>query len=84
MIAVDTGHGWLHCGDAYFHRSEAEHGDTSAMPWALPCVERLIAVDYPAVRRNHLRITELARRDDVTVFSSHDPVEFARLQDAPR
>ena len=31
-IAVDTGHGWLvHAGDAYFHRSVTERGDTSGM-----------------------------------------------------
>jgi glyoxylase-like metal-dependent hydrolase (beta-lactamase superfamily II) len=79
-IAVDTGRGWLvHAGDAYFHRSVTEHGDASATPWALRCVERLIAVDYKSVRANHARLAELARREDVTVFSAHDPVEYERL-----
>jgi glyoxylase-like metal-dependent hydrolase (beta-lactamase superfamily II) len=79
-IAVDTGAGWLvHAGDAYFHRSVTERGDASGTPWALRCVERLIAVDYPSVRANHARLAELARHEDVTVFSAHDPVEYERL-----
>jgi glyoxylase-like metal-dependent hydrolase (beta-lactamase superfamily II) len=79
-IAVDTGHGWLvHAGDAYFHRSVTERGDASGTPWALRCIERLIASDYASVRANHAKLAELAKRDDVTVFSSHDPVEYHRL-----
>jgi glyoxylase-like metal-dependent hydrolase (beta-lactamase superfamily II) len=80
-IAVDTGHGWLvHAGDAYFHRSVIERGDAAGVPWALRCVERLIASDYASVRANHARLAELAKQADVTVFSSHDPVEFERLR----
>jgi glyoxylase-like metal-dependent hydrolase (beta-lactamase superfamily II) len=80
-IAVDTGRGWLvHAGDAYFHRSVLERGDASATPWALRRIERFIAVDYRAVRANHAALAELARRDDVTVFSAHDPVEYDRLR----
>jgi glyoxylase-like metal-dependent hydrolase (beta-lactamase superfamily II) len=80
-IAVDTGHGWLvHAGDAYFHRSVIERGDTSAMPWALRGVERFIAFDYNRVRANHAILAKLATREDVTLFSSHDPVEYERLR----
>lgn len=80
-IAVDTGRGWLvHAGDAYFHRSVTEDGEPSAMPWALRCVERFIAIDYGSVRAHHATLARLAKRDDVTVFSSHDPVEFERLR----
>lgn len=79
-IAVDTGRGWLvHAGDAYFHRSVTERGDASGTPWALRCVERLIASDYAAVRATHATLAELAKQPDVTVFSAHDPVEFERL-----
>ena len=52
------------------------------MPWGLRYIERLIAVDYKSVRANHMMLAELAKRDDVTVFSSHDPVEYARLRAA--
>ena len=82
-VAVDTGHGWLvHAGDAYFHRGVLERGDASATPWPLRLVERFIADDYRRVRANHALLARLARRDDVTVFSAHDPVEFARLRAA--
>jgi glyoxylase-like metal-dependent hydrolase (beta-lactamase superfamily II) len=80
-IAVDTGHGWLvHAGDAYFHRSVTQRGGTSGMPWALRGVERFIAFDYRRVRANHAMLAQLARHADVTIFSSHDPVEYARLR----
>jgi glyoxylase-like metal-dependent hydrolase (beta-lactamase superfamily II) len=82
-IAVDTGHGWLvHGGDAYFHRSVAERGDASGMPWALRGIERFIAFDNKSVRANHAAFAELAKHDDVTIFSSHDPVEYERLRAA--
>lgn len=82
-IAVDTGHGWLvHGGDAYFHRSVIERSDTSEMPWGLRSVERFIAFEYKRVRTNHAVLAELAKHDDVTVFSSHDPVEYERLRSA--
>ena len=80
-IAVDSGRGWLvHAGDAYFHRSVLERGDASGTPWALRWIERFIAVDYRSVRANHRLLAELARRDDVIVFSAHDPVEYERLR----
>lgn len=80
-IAVDTGRGWLvHAGDAYFHRSVTERGDASGTPWALRWIERSIAVDYGRVRANHAMLAELARHDDVTVFSAHDPDEYERLR----
>jgi glyoxylase-like metal-dependent hydrolase (beta-lactamase superfamily II) len=82
-IAVDTGRGWLvHAGDAYFHRSVLERGNASATPWALRWIERFISIDYQRVRENHARLAELARNDDVTVFSAHDPIEFERLRAA--
>jgi glyoxylase-like metal-dependent hydrolase (beta-lactamase superfamily II) len=80
-IAIDTGQGWLvHAGDAYFHRSVIERGDTSDMPWALRGVERFIAFDYNRVRANHVILAELSRQDDVTLFCAHDAVEYDRLK----
>jgi glyoxylase-like metal-dependent hydrolase (beta-lactamase superfamily II) len=82
-VAVDTGHGWLvHAGDAYFHRGVIEHGHAAATPSALRLIERFIAVDYQRVRANHALLAELAKHDDVTVFSAHDPVEFGRMRAA--
>jgi glyoxylase-like metal-dependent hydrolase (beta-lactamase superfamily II) len=80
-IAIDTGRGWLvHAGDAYFHHSVMETGNASGTPWALRCVERLIASDYKGVRTNHAILADLAKRDDVMVFSAHDLVEYERLR----
>jgi hypothetical protein len=62
------------------HRSVMERGVTSEMPWALRHVERLIAFDYKRLRANHAMLAKLATHEDVTVFSSHDPVEFDRLR----
>lgn len=82
-IAVDTGRGWLvHAGDAYFHRSFLQTGDASGTPWGLRWIERFISVDYGRVRENHARLAGLAKDGDVTVFSSHDPIEFDRLRAA--
>jgi len=50
------------------------------MPWALRGVERFIAFDYSRVRANHAMLAKLAKDEDVTVFSSHDPVEYERLR----
>jgi len=84
-IAIDTGRGWLvHAGDAYFHRSVIERGDASGTPWPLRWVERFIAIDYAKVRANHAVLAKLAKHDDVTVFSSHDPVEFERQRSSGR
>lgn len=82
-VAVDTGRGWLvHAGDAYFHRSVTDRGNASGTPWPLRWIERFIAVDYKSVRSNHAALAELAKRDDVTVFSAHDPIEYERLRAA--
>jgi len=56
-----------------------ERGDTSGMPWALRGMERFIAFDYTRVRASHAMFAELAKHDDVTIFSAHDPVEYERV-----
>jgi glyoxylase-like metal-dependent hydrolase (beta-lactamase superfamily II) len=82
-IAVDTGLGWLvHAGDAYFHHCVTVRGDTSGMPWGLRRIEQFIASDFKNVRANHAILRELAKHQDVTIFSSHDPVEYERLRAA--
>ena len=49
-VAVNTGSGWLlHCGDAYFHRSEVT--GEGAMPAGLKLFERSIQVQ-PRQREN--------------------------------
>ena len=71
----------LHCGDAYFHRSEVEPGGGAAPP-GLRAFESFLSVDGAARRANLVRLRELARltMGDVKLFCSHDPVEFAALK----
>jgi glyoxylase-like metal-dependent hydrolase (beta-lactamase superfamily II) len=83
-VAVSTGRGWLlHAGDAYFYRGEVDP-DAPSCPPALRVFQRFAAVDDAARLRNQARLRELARerRGGVTIFSSHDPVELARAQEA--
>ena len=83
-VAVDTGSGWLlHAGDAFLNGlqlhpmlpglffADALYGvpDAKLGYSRLKNLRRLIDLD-----RNH--------RDDVTVFSSHDPFAFGRLATA--
>ena len=80
-IAVRDGQRWLmHAGDAYFHEGVVNSAKEKPRPGAI-VFERAVAWNYPRVLDNHHRLRELAtaQRDDVTVFSAHDPNEFARL-----
>ncbi|MFC9694455.1 MBL fold metallo-hydrolase [Kribbella sp. NPDC056951] len=76
-VAVDNGRGWLvHAGDAFFH-----HGtlDGRPIPWPLRFNERAVAFNLTQVRANHTRLAELHHQPDLTIFSAHDPTQFARL-----
>jgi glyoxylase-like metal-dependent hydrolase (beta-lactamase superfamily II) len=78
-VAVRTADGWLlHAGDAYFHPGEL--ADPPSVTPGLSAFERFTGVDWPAVLANQARLRELRRGNaDVTVFSAHDPSEFAAL-----
>jgi glyoxylase-like metal-dependent hydrolase (beta-lactamase superfamily II) len=81
-VAVRRSEDWLlHCGDAYFHRSEVEPGGGAA-PAGLRAFESFMSVDGAARRDNLARLRDLARltMGDVKLFCSHDPVEFAALK----
>lgn len=80
-VAVDTKKGWLlHAGDAYFHEDQMRY-EQPRCPTGLSLFQTLVAWDRPKMRWNQGRLRQLAHehRDDVTVFSAHDPVEWARL-----
>lgn len=81
-IAVrdDEGHWLLHSGDAYMYHGELEHTPAFPHPDLDPvqqgaqtdATERVATLDrLRTLRRDHA--------DEVTVFSAHDPWEFARL-----
>ncbi len=81
-IAVDTGARWLvHAGDAYFSKGSIE-GNGGC--WGMERFERLVAIDRSRLAENHARLGALARADDVTVFSAHDPDEFDALRASAR
>lgn len=77
-VAVRDGARWLvHAGDAYFFRGEMR----PEAPWGAPglsLLQRLIAFDDEARRRNQDRLRSLVRDhgDEVRVFCAHDPVEL--------
>ena len=72
--------GWLlHAGDSYFSAGEKETPPSA--PPGLRLFQTLMAVDDLARRHNQERLRELhaAHGDEVTIFSAHDPVEYAAL-----
>ncbi|WP_242514602.1 MBL fold metallo-hydrolase [Streptomyces albidoflavus] len=81
-VAVRDGAGrWLlHAGDAYLYHGEIERTPPSAHPAFAP-VQQGAQTDAGAVRATRERLRALRRDhgDRVTVFSAHDPWEWARL-----
>ena len=79
-VAVRRGDDWLlHAGDAYFFRGEIDP-DRPWCPPGLRAYQRMLDRDQPARLANQERLRRLVRdRRDVTVFCSHDPVEWERL-----
>ncbi|WP_327258704.1 MBL fold metallo-hydrolase [Streptomyces sp. NBC_01240] len=77
----DGGGRWLlHAGDAYMYHSEIEHTPPLFHPVLEP-VQQGAQTDVAArvVARDRLRGLRRDHADEVTVFSAHDPWEFARL-----
>ena len=85
-VAVRRSDDWLlHCGDAYFHRSEVEPGGGVA-PKGLRWFESLANVDGAARRANQARLRELARlaAGVVKLICSHDLADFAAMKSEER
>ncbi len=78
------GDGWLvHAGDSYFHRDEI-HARPPRCPRGLQLFQRFTQVDGQRRLDNQQRLRDLVdAHPSVTVFSAHDPVEYARLTAAP-
>lgn len=75
------GGGWLlHAGDAYFDAGEKQSPPTAR--WGLRLFQRLMAVDDRRRRDNQQRLRQLhaAHSGEVTIFSAHDPFEYAALR----
>ena len=80
-VAVRDGDRWLlHCGDGYFHRGDV--ATPRNCPAGLRAFQSIIQADGKLRHQNQERLRELARRhgDEVTLISSHDPVELERAQ----
>jgi glyoxylase-like metal-dependent hydrolase (beta-lactamase superfamily II) len=85
-VAVRRPEGWLlHCGDAYFHHSEVEAGESGA-PKGLRFFESLVSVNGAERRANLARLRELARLagGEVKLICSHDLADFAAMRSKER
>jgi glyoxylase-like metal-dependent hydrolase (beta-lactamase superfamily II) len=81
-VAVRRPDGWLlHCGDAYYHRSEIEP-DGGATPAGIRFAERMASVNDTERRANLARLRDLARLagGEVKLICSHDLAEFAAMR----
>lgn len=78
------GGGWLlHAGDAYFAAGEKE--TPPSCPPGLRLFQAFTQADAALRHANQQRIRALhaSHRDELTIFSAHDPAEFAALR-SPR
>jgi glyoxylase-like metal-dependent hydrolase (beta-lactamase superfamily II) len=83
-VAVHDDDGWLlHCGDAYFHRGQIDPEHPHSPP-GTTIYERLVQTESRPRRVNQKRLRQLNRErgHDVTLFCSHDHVEFDILRGA--
>jgi glyoxylase-like metal-dependent hydrolase (beta-lactamase superfamily II) len=77
-VAVSTTDGWLlHCGDAYFHRSEVSSG-SAELPSMIGMIEAFTEVDNAVRCQNRDRLAALAQDpyNGVRLFCSHDHDEY--------
>lgn len=80
-IALQRADGWLlHCGDAYFHRSEVS--TPASGPRGIRAFENLVQANGKLRRQNQERLRELAERrsGEVRLICSHDAVELDALR----
>lgn len=80
-IAIQTPEGWLlNAGDTYFFRHEMDRPERHCPPGARG-YQFMMATDHDLHLRNQERVRDLYNsRSDVSVFCSHDAVEFAALR----
>ncbi len=81
-VALQGDDGWLlHAGDAYFYREEVGQSDRHCTP-GLRFYQRMMEVDRTARLANQHRLWTLSleRKDEVTLFCSHDAKELERMQ----
>lgn len=82
-IAIQTSQGWLlHAGDAYFYRHEIGSTNRRCTP-GLRAYQWMMEVDRKTRLENQakLRQLSLAHSNDVSLFCSHDAIEFKKFAD---
>jgi glyoxylase-like metal-dependent hydrolase (beta-lactamase superfamily II) len=73
-VAIDTGKGWLlHCGDAYYIRTELEEG--RRVPSGVRCFRRIAHVDHSKalLQIDRLKRALVESNGEITLLASHDP-----------
>lgn len=81
-VAIKDGDGWLlHAADAYFDRHEMDREERQCPP-GKRAYQRMMATDIDLHRHNQARLRELYQdgRAGLTVFCTHDAVEFEALR----
>ena len=76
-IAVRSGDKWLlHAGDSYFHHARST--PLRARRWCSAISSASVDMDREARVANQARLRELklGHGDRVTIFNSHDPVDY--------
>ena len=79
-VAIRRPEGWLlHAGDAYFYRGEMRQATRECSP-GLRAYQTMMEVSRELRFENQDRLRRLSmeRRDELTMFCAHDPVEFER------
>lgn len=81
-VAIKTDMGWLlHAGDAYFYRGEMD--ETYRCTPGLRVYQKMMEVDHHLRLANQQRLRQLSlHHKDVTVFSSHDAMEYLSLRES--
>lgn len=81
-IAIKQQENWLlHCGDAYFHRSQIT--DQPHMPKLLQLFEKNVQKDGKKRLESQRKLRELKKaHPEINMFCAHDPIEFSRFQTA--
>ena len=80
-VAIRSERGWLlQAGDAYFYHREMDHENPTCTP-GLEMYQTMLEKDRRARLDNQRRLRELRRRhgNEVSVFCSHDPLEYEAL-----
>jgi glyoxylase-like metal-dependent hydrolase (beta-lactamase superfamily II) len=81
-VVVKTERGWLlHAGDSYYFRGQIMT-PPQRTPLALEFFKRMADTDRGMRIISERRVRELRTVADLTIFCSHDPVEFERFSTA--